>query len=310
MKGRATLFDWVMLVSLVLLFSSSFLFTKIAASSFPSATGVAFRVIIASVFVVTISIGAGYNLPPAKHKPSGRLHREWAFFVILGIIGNALPFTISFWALRTLDAGMGGNLMAIMPLTTLGLAHFFVPGEHMTWPKAAGFLLGFIGLMILFVPETDLSQGTLLPKLALLASAICYAVNSIIARHLPPMSPIRASAGILPCAAIFLIPVAIFMDGTSAFTLIPEHGAVASLLILAFFTTAVATVVYMKLIATAGPSFMSLTNYLVPLATVSMGAYFFSERLPGSAFIALVVILSGIAITQLDPSRVKFNPTR
>jgi drug/metabolite transporter (DMT)-like permease len=204
--------------------------------------------------------------------------------------------------MRHIDSSLGGILMSLNPLATLLLAHIFVAGEKLTRWTVSGFGLGFLGMIILFGPDAwaamTQKETALIYQLAVAGSALLYAVNNVLARNVPPTSPIVVAACVLPLAAIIVTPIALIMDGSPTSLSPPPPGTIAALLFLSIFTTALATVVYMALVKSAGPTFLSLANYLVPLFAIAVGFIFANEIPSWNALIALVVLLSGIAISQ------------
>jgi drug/metabolite transporter (DMT)-like permease len=195
--------------------------------------------------------------------------------------------------------------MGIMPLTTMVLAHFFVLGEHLNRIKAVGFGVGFVGLVTLIGPEALLElrgQGTeLLHQLAVLGGAICYAINTIVARHRPPADPLVAAAGVMLAGSALMLPI----GGAPASTQVLAAPPVplAAMLALSIVATAIATVVFLKLVATAGPSFTSFINYLIPVWALLMGVIFLGEEPGVRVVLALALILAGIALSEVGARR-------
>ena len=151
MRQQRPLIDWFGLLALAVLWGTSFLFVKIAVREIPPATMVAARfVIAASVLSVAVRV-RGLRLSTSR--------RVWGHYLLMGLIGNAIPFTLIAWGQIRVDVGLAGILMGVMPLMTLLLAHFFVPGERMTPRMAGGFAVGFIGLVALLGIEARLELG-------------------------------------------------------------------------------------------------------------------------------------------------------
>jgi drug/metabolite transporter (DMT)-like permease len=288
---------WLLLFALVVMWGSSFMFTSIAVSSLPPATVVAARLIIAAV-VLSGALALG-----ARQLPASAVH--WRFFVISAIVGNALPFWLISWGQQHIPSGLAGILMAIMPLTTLVLAHVFLEDERLNRFRVLGFTIGFSGIVILVGPNILLEMrgvgSMLLAELAVVAGAICYAANAIIARRRPPTAPLEAATGVAIAASLLMVPIAVAADQPWQLSLtVPAAVAVTFLGIVA---TGVATVVYFRLISVAGPSFLSLINYLIPIWAVGVGVIALGERPGWSALAALVLVLSGIALSELSMPR-------
>lgn len=284
-----------MLMSLVVMWGTSFLFTKIAVGGLPSELVAAGRLLVAAVLLVPFAWWLAVR--PAAGA------RLWVFYVLIAIFGNVLPFSLIAWGQRFIDSGLAGILMAVMPLATLGLAHFLVPGERMTRYRAAGFLLGFGGVVVLMGPDAfaDISngQGHLLPMLAVLGGAISYAVSSILARLRPSSDALFSAASTISLASLMMVPVLLFTGDVRPIAA-PETPALIAVLLLGIFATAIATIVYFRLVKSAGPSFVAQLNYFIPLWAVGVGILFMDEAPEPNHLYALGLILCGLLLTQLE----------
>jgi drug/metabolite transporter (DMT)-like permease len=289
--------DWGLLAALVALWGSNFMFIKLGVALVPPATLVAARLVIGAVILVTVIRAMGYTFPP--------IGRAWLPYVVLAVVGNCMPFWFITWGQKFIDSALAGILMAIMPLTTLLLAHFFVAGEHMTRNRVLGFLVGFLGIVVLMGPAALAGLGgslvEVLAQLSVLAGALCYAANGVIIRVALRGEVMVASAAIIAIAAVVSLPVALVVD--QPWRLEPGWTAVSILLWIGIGPTAIATLVHLKLIASAGPTFMSLINYCIPVVALLIGVALLGEKPGASAYSGLLLILAGIAFSQL--SRVK-----
>ncbi len=284
-----------MLLALTAMWGTAFLLTKVAVESLPPELVVTGRLVIASALLLPIALLLGRRLP--------RVPRLWLFYLLIALLGNALPFSLISWGQRFIPSGVAGILMAVMPLATLGLAHFWVPGERLTRYRVAGFVVGFSGVAVLMGPDALLSiangGGQLLPMLAVLAGAISYAVSAILARLRPTSDALTSAAATSLIATLMMLPMGVHSGGLSPLTEVPE-AALWAVLALGVFSTALAGIVYFRLVKTAGPSFVSQLNYLIPLWAVLAGVVFLGEALQRSHLYALALILGGVLITQLE----------
>jgi drug/metabolite transporter (DMT)-like permease len=234
------------------------------------------------------------------------LGRFWLFSLLIALAGNCVPFWLISFGQQRIESGLAGILMGLMPLTTMVLAHFFVPGERLNVIKATGFAIGFTGLVVLLGPAALLElrgQGnTLLYELAILGGAVCYAVQAIVARHRPPADPQVAAAGVMLVGSLIMLPIG--GPAAPAELAAAPSGPFWAMLALAVVATSIATVVFLKLVAIAGPSFTSFINYLIPVWAVLMGMLFLGERPGIAALVALVLILSGIGLGEVGSRRV------
>lgn len=297
--ARYTHSDWGLLLALTVLWGSSFLFTKIAVTVIPFEWVAAGRLVIGALLLMALAGALGRSVPRG-----GRL---WLFLLLIALFGNALPFFLIAWGQRSIDSGLAGILMAIMPLATLSLSHYLVPGERLTARRLAGFLLGFAGVVVLMGPAALLKLGegggNLLPMLAVLAGAVSYGVSAILARLRPPSDTVSSAAASVLLAALMAVPFVLRAPwpqpiGTDV---VPALASVAWLGVL---STALAAILYFRLIRSAGPAFVSQLNYLIPLWAVLIGMLFLGERPQSKHLLALTLILGGVLLAQLDRRRV------
>jgi drug/metabolite transporter (DMT)-like permease len=187
-----------------------------------------------------------------------------------------------------------------MPLATLVLAHFLVQGERMTPPRVAGFAVGFGGIVLLLEPAAIAGLGGaaihVLSQLAVLGGALCYSANSVLARLLVKTDFLVAAAGTLLAASILVVPLALMLE--RPWTIEPSVSSSAAIVWLGLGPTALATILYFRLISSAGPTFMSIVNYLSPPVAVLLGVTLMGEHPGVNAYAGLALILSGIALSQ------------
>ena len=295
MRAKHPLADWLLLMALVVLWGSSFALNKIALAAIPPVSLVAYRLGLAAVLLAGAAFYLRYSL---------RLHwRQWWFFLLLALIGNCIPFFLISWGQLVIDSALAGILMAIMPLMTLLLTHLFLREEALGAGDAIGFALGFSGIVLLVGPDAldRLGGDTLLAQLAVLIGAVCYAVNAVLARFNRENRPVVTSAGVMIAATLVMAPVALWHDpiGKLDIGFAPALAATA----LGMLGTALATLVFFKLIDSAGPAFLSLINYLIPVWAVMIGAAFLDEQLDWTAYAALALILIGIGLSQFTARR-------
>lgn len=294
---RRSVQDWLLLAALVAMWGSSFMFIKLGIASVPTATLVAARLILGAAILLVMVYLRGARLPAF----TGSGLRLWGNYLILALLGNCIPFTTITWGQHRTDSALAGILMAVMPLATLVLAHFFVSGERMTRNRVLGFILGFAGILVLMGPTALPGAGgsalAALSQLAILFGALCYAGNSVLTKILARGDDIlTASAAMLLVASVIALPIALVVD--QPWTLAPSTSSVAAIVWLGVGPTAIATLFYFQLIGSAGPTFMSLVNYMSPAVAVFLGVALLGETPGLHAYLALLLILAGIAISQ------------
>jgi drug/metabolite transporter (DMT)-like permease len=284
---------WLFLVVLGLIWGGSFLGVEMALTGYGPLSIAAGRITIAAVILTGIAYATGHRLPDAG-TPRGR--RIWLHCVGMGLFSNALPFALLSWGQRHVTSGFAGITMAVVPLLVLPLAHVLVPGERMTPRKAVGFAVGFLGVVLLIGPGAAAGDGAGLARLACIAASGSYAVGAIVTRLAPPGPYLAFGAGGLLVATVAILPLALGLEGWPPE---PPRAAVLGLLYLGIFPTALATVMLVYVIQSAGPSFLSLVNYQVPVWAVILGLVVLGEDLPPQFLGALALILAGLAVSQL-----------
>lgn len=303
-QTRPTALNWTLLLLLGLIWGASFLGTKLALTGFGPVTIAALRITLAAIILLVVTFATGNGLPDRK-SATGR--RIWLHALGMALFTNAIPFSLLSWGQLHVSSAFAGITMAVVPLLILPLAHFLVPGEVLTRRKTVGFAIGFAGVVVLIGPSSFQLAGTdivsNLARFACIGAACCYAIGSIITRRAPQGSLLAFSAAALLIATILLLPLALIVEDIPA---APPLTALAALLYLGVIPTALATVLLVHVIKSAGPTFISLVNYQVPIWAVILGLIVLNESLPSQFFGALALILAGLAIAQARLTR--FRP--
>lgn len=286
-----------MLAALGFIWGGSFLGVEIGLTGFGPITVAAGRVAVAALILLAYAYLFGSGLPRIKTKTDKRI---WLHCFGMALFTNALPFSLLSWGQQTVTSGFAGISMAVVPLFVLPLSHFLVPGEILSRAKIIGFLFGFAGVVLLVggdkifagQPQTPM---LLMAQLACVAASCCYAIGSIITRLCPPVSTVSYAACGLMIGGFMLVPMAIWIEGMPQ---TPGIMAIFGVGYLAVFPTAVATILLTIVVRRAGPPFLSLVNYQVPVWAVIIGATVLGEALPGRFLLALGIILGGLFISQ------------
>jgi len=284
-------FDYALLIALAANFGVAFMLTKIAVVEVPPATIVFARLLIAAVFVGVVMVAVGQQLRP--------LLVHWKAIAIVGFFGNALPFFLISWGQAKVDAGLTAILMAVMPLITIVLAHFFTGDERLNVFKIIGFCMGLLGVAVLigFDKLAALGDETI-RQYAIMAAACCYAVHAIVSRWVTDLPRQALSTGVLLASSLMLLPFSLFLD--QPWNLAISAETFWSLLALGVFPTAIGTLMLFAIVERQGAGFLSQINFLVPVFGVLWAIVFIDEVLPPNAVLALLIILAGVAIARIN----------
>ena len=289
MTDQPTRRDWGGVISLGLIWGATFMVVSIALEGYGPLTVAAARTALGAAALLVAMMATGRSIP--------RFDRALRSSVIwIGVLSTALPFTLLSWGQQYVPSAFAGLSMAALPLMVLPLAHFF-SDEKLNGRKFLGVLIGFTGALVLIGPGlAALGQGKEpLAQLACLAASFSYAVSSVQTRRCPPIDPLTLAALTLAVGAVILLPAMLVVEG------IPRwEGARSGFAIIALglVPTALAALLRVATIRSAGSVFMTLVNYQVPVWSMVFGAWVLSEALPLRFFFALALILTGLAISQ------------
>lgn len=292
---KAETSDWALLGLLALLWGSSFGLLKVAGETIPPMTAIFGRVFPAGLLLWAVAAARGRSLPGWRRAEDRRL---WAIFTLMGVIGNAAPFALILSAERTVSSGTAGILIAFMPLATLLLAGLTLRDERLTSARLGGFALGFAGVATLIGPAAFANLGgrESLAQGAVLLAALLYAANAVFTRTVDIGDRWTAAAGINLSGGLAIGLAALLAE--RPWTIAPSAQSLLAVVIMALGASALATVLFLKIVKSAGPGFISYVNYLIPLVTAVAGAIFFGERLGPPALLAMALILSGLALSR------------
>lgn len=282
--------DWLSVLFLGVVWGGTFMVVSFALRGYGPITVATARVVLGAVALVALAIALGRPMP-------GRDLRLWAHLIPIGLLSSALPFSLLSWGQSYVPSAFAGLSMAAVPLFVLPLAYIFA-GETLTKNKAMGFGLGFIGTLILLGPDILTGGALVLPRLACIAAALCYACASVLTRRCPKVDPITLAALSLTIGAAPLIPIMLLTEGMPVW-----QGGIpgTAIIVLGLVPTALAALLRVSVIRSAGSGFMTLTSYQVPVWSVIFGVVILGEALPLRFFAALLLILVGLLLSQRRP---------
>lgn len=290
--------SWVDLATVALFWGGSFLAIRLALDSTGPHWVVALRCLGAFVLLLAFTRWRGLRLPTDA--------RSWAGFMAMGLFNNAIPFTLITWAELTVPSGLASIINASTAIFGVVIAAMVLADERLTPRRLAGVLVGFAGVVIVIGPsllgQIDLTS---LAQLALVGAALSYAVSGPIGRRIGRgLSPLVVATGMLSCSALITTLVAALTEGVPT---LPTLTGGLAILYLAAPSTALAYLIYYRLLAAAGAGNTSLVTLLVAPIAVLLGALVLDEVLPLRAFAGFaaiglgLLILDGRLLSRLRP---------
>ncbi|MBW3095941.1 DMT family transporter [Pseudohoeflea sp. DP4N28-3] len=281
-------FSWSLLVLLGLIWGASFYFARVAVPYVPPMTLVFLRVAIAALALHLV-----FGRTPGFYS---QLRRRAFAFLVLGLLNNAIPFTLIFTGQTVIGAGLASILNATTPLWTVLIAQVLTSDEKISPNKLIGCALGLAGTAVLIGPAAfDLRAAPLWPMLCIIAAAISYGFAVIWAKRFRDMPPRSIATGQLTASSFLMLPLAAFWDQPWHLPA-PPPGVLFAILALALVSTAFAYILYFRILARAGATNASLVTLLVPPSAILLGVLLLGESLSIGEFSGLLLIALGLLI--------------
>jgi drug/metabolite transporter (DMT)-like permease len=280
-------FEIGLLLLLSLIWGSSFTLIKLAVATIPPFTMVAARVTIAAMLLILIATAQGHALP--------RKRSVWIAFFVQGILQSALPFTLISWGELHIASGLAGVLNATPPMFVLVIAVMTGRGQAITGRKVVGAALGLVGVALTIGIDALSGIGTAAPlaQMAVLGASFCYALAPIWGQRFSGLPAIVTAAGAMSCAAVLMLPTAAALEQPWRLAQ-PPAQAIAAVIALGVVCTALAMVIYFRLIHTLGPLGTTSGSYLRAGCAVALGTAILGEHLTWSSVAGMALILAGV----------------
>ena len=284
--------EWLMLAALSVLWGGSFFFVAVAVRDLPPFVIVTLRVGLAAVALNMALLVMGVRLPVGM--------RWWLAFLGMGLLNNVIPFTLIVWGQTHIASGLASILNATTPFFTIAVAHFLTPDEKLTPARLGGIIVAFCGVAIIIGPDALSGwRSDLLAQLAVLAATISYAFAGVFGRRFRAMgaTPLITAAGQLTASTAFLIPLTLFVERPWS---LPPPGweTAAAVAGLALLSTALAYILYFRILAAAGAGNLLLVTLLIPATAILLGAAVLREPLLYYHFMGAAVLAAGLAVVD------------
>jgi drug/metabolite transporter (DMT)-like permease len=283
---RVPLTDYALLLLLATLWAGSYSLIRIGVATIPPITLIAARTLIAGALLVLAMRLRGVALPADR--------RTWGMFAFQALMNSVAPFTLIAWAEQEVEAGLATILNATTPIFAFLMTWAVTGREAATARKLLGVAAGMSGITLVIGLDALSGIGRQTgAQIAVVAASACYAVAAIFGQRFKGLDPMAPAAGSMLCGAAALFPLSLAVD--RPWTLSPSVASLAALAGLAVFSTALAFIIYFRLLRSLGSIGITSQSYLrVPIG-VLIGAVFLGERLPPTAYAGLVLVVAGVA---------------
>ena len=283
-------FDWVMLITLATVWGGSFLFNAILVAELPVITIVAIRVTVAALALWGFARVTGRKIPTRP--------QVWGALLILGVLNNAIPFSLIVQGQTQITSGLASILNATTPLFTILVAGFFLTDERFSILRVLGVIVGFSGVILMVGPEALGGLGAdFWAQLCALGAALSYGFASVFGRRFRELKvdPVMVATGQVTMSSLVLWPIALWIDGPQEILGL-SFNAAASMFGLAVLCTSFAYIVYFLILERAGATNISLVTFLVPISAIILGVLVLGERIFIKEIMGMTLIGMGLAI--------------
>ncbi len=282
--------EWAMLGALSVLWGGSFFFVGVALAELPPLTIVALRVGLAALALNLAVLASGERMPGGA--------RAWAAFLAMGLLNNVVPFSLIVWGQTQIASGLASILNATTPLFTVLVAHALTRDERMSAGRMAGAIVGFAGVAAMIGPDALHGLGAdVVAQLAVLGASVSYAFAGVFGKRFAHqgVAPLIAASGQVTASVLVLAPLALAVETpwTLAMPGAEVWGAVVGL---ALLSTALAYVLYFRILARAGATNLLVVTFLIPLSAIALGIVVLGERLAPLHFAGMALIGLGLAL--------------
>jgi len=285
---------WLVFILLGVIWSSSFMWIKIAVQEIGPITLVAFRVLFGLLFGVVVILVQRVHLP--------RRLKEWFPLLVLGMTNIAIPFFLISWGEQSIDSAVASILDATVPLFTILIAHYLLRDDKMTLPKVLGLLIGFVGVVILMSKDVGSAPGSLLGQVAVVLASVFYAISAVYARKTTEDTPgITRSVGPLISATAVMWLATVWVESPVE---IPQLTITwIALLFLGILGSGVAFIMLYYLIHEIGPTRTTMVTYLFPLGGVILGVAFLHEELSWQLLAGAALIVLSLVVANMQSQK-------
>lgn len=284
--------DWALLVGLSMLWGGSFLFTEIAIREVPPLTIALARLGLGALILHIVLLFLDRRIPGTWN--------VWGALAVMGLINSMVPISLIAWAQIEIGAGLASILAATSPLFGMVAAHVFTPDERLSGRRLLGTILGFWGTVVVIGPAA-LGEfgGESIAQLAVLAAALSSALGSVFGRRIYSMgvTPLAIATGQVTTASILLLPVVCFLERPWERPF-PGTDAIIALIAMAVLSTALAYVIFFRILTRAGAMNILLVGFLVPVSAVLLGNLLLGEDLEFQDLAGMLLI--GIGLVVID----------
>ena len=285
---QPSLFDYLLLIFLALIWASAFFNIKIATYSFGPITIAFLRVFFGAIPVLLLCY--------YKKIKVEAFSKDWHWFAMIGFINLVAPFYLIAYGVQSVQSNLAAILMSTTPLSSTVLGHFYTKNEKFNFVKTIGILIGFSGILYLFSDNILINENNILSALLILLGSTCYVIGGVLTLRISKKKNENVTGSILIWAVIILIPIVSFAE--QPWNINPRLDSTISVMYLGLVSTGIAWLLRFKILVKNGLIFQSQVSYLIPIFGTILGYVFLKELVTLKLFISLIAVCIGIYIVR------------
>ena len=295
---QPTLFDYLLLIFLALIWASAFFNIKIATYSFGPVTIAFLRVFFGAIPVLLICY--------YKKIKVEAFSKDWHWFAMIGFINLVAPFYLIAYGVQSVQSNLAAILMSTTPLSSTVLGHFYTKNEKFNFVKTIGILIGFSGILYLFSDNILIDESNILSALLILLGSTCYVIGGVLTLKISKKKNENVTGSILIWAVIILIPIVSFAE--QPWNINPRLDSTISVMYLGLVSTGIAWLLRFKILVKNGLIFQSQVSYLIPIFGTILSYIFLKELITFKVLISLIAVSVGIYfVRKADNNSSKIN---
>ncbi len=280
--GRMGLIQWLLLIFLSILWGGSFFFNEIALRGLPPLVVVWGRVGVGCLALMAIIAASSINARPHLAR--------WKDFLIMGTLNTAIPFSLIVWGQQHIDSGLASIINATTPAFTILFANFLISDERASMRKFAGAVIGMGGVATLI--GADALSGFdnhILGQAAVMGAAMSYALSAIYGRRLAGIPPLVTACGQLSASTLVMAPAVLLIARPWELAM-PSVDVIGAVIGLGLVCSALAYIIFFRILATAGATNVQLVTLLIPFSASTLGILVLGEPFSWRLVIGMVIV--------------------
>ena len=295
---QPSLFDYLLLIFLALIWASAFFNIKIATYSFGPITIAFLRVFFGAIPVLLLCY--------YKKIKVEAFSKDWHWFAMIGFINLVAPFYLIAYGVQSVQSNLAAILMSTTPLSSTVLGHFYTKNEKFNFVKTIGILIGFSGILYLFSDNILIKENNILSALLILLGSTCYVIGGVLTLKISKKKNENVTGSILIWAVIILIPIVSFAE--QPWNINPRLDSTISVIYLGLVSTGIAWLLRFKILVKNGLIFQSQVSYLIPIFGTILSYIFLKELITFKVLISLIAVSVGIYfVRKADNNSSKIN---